>query len=87
MGIDSGPSCVAGAFQKKTFCIIGATDKTLPRFSSMHKIISKSYNKSREVGIKRCGDNFVQNNNEVKLISVDQVLDEIKSQIKNDDYL
>lgn len=78
VGIDSGPSCVAGAFQKETFCIIGATDKTLPRFKSMNKIISNSYNKTREVGIVRCGDNFAQNNNEVKLILVDQVFDEIK---------
>jgi len=87
VGIDSGPSCVAGALQKKTFCIIGATDKTLPRFSSMHKIISNSYNKSREIGIKRCGDNFVQNNNEVKLISVEKILNQIKSHIKNEDYI
>ena len=87
MGIDSGPSCVAGALQKKTFCIIGATDKTLPRFSSMHKIISNFYNKSREIGNKRCGDNFVQNNNEVKLISVDQILNKIKLHMKHEDYI
>ena len=87
VGIDSGPSCVAGAFQKKTFCIIGATDKTLPRFNSMNKIISSSYDKAREIGIKRCGDNFAQNNSEVKLISVNQVFREIKKIIESEKYL
>ncbi len=77
VGIDSGPSCVSGALDKKTFCIIGPTDATLPRFNSMKKIISDIYDKSREVGIKRCGDNFVQNDSEVKTISVSKVFDTI----------
>ena len=77
VGIDSGPSCVSGALNKKTFCIIGPTDATLPRFDSMEKIISDIYDKSREVGIKRCGDNFVQNDSEVKTISVSKVFDTI----------
>ena len=77
VGIDSGPSCVAGALNKKTFCIIGPTDMTLPRFKSMKKIISDIYDKRREVGIKRCGDNFVQNDLEVKTISVYKVFDTI----------
>jgi ADP-heptose:LPS heptosyltransferase len=77
VGIDSGPSCVAGALDKKTFCIIGPTDKTLLRFSSMKKIISDIYDRNREVGIKRCGDNFVQNDSEVKRISVSKVFDTI----------
>ena len=77
VGIDSGPSCVAGALNKKTFCIIGPTDATLPRFKSMTKIISDIYDKSREVGLKRCGDNFVQNDSEVKTISVSKVFDTI----------
>ena len=80
VGIDSGPSCVSGALNKKTFCIIGPTDATLPRFSSMIKIISDSYDKSRELGVKRCGDNFVQNDSEVKSISVSKVFNTI---IKN----
>ena len=77
VGIDSGPSCVAGALQKKTFCIIGATDATLPRYNSMIKIKSKIYDSSREIGIKRCGDNFIQNNSEVKTIKEKDVLDVI----------
>ncbi len=77
VGIDSGPSCVAGALNKKTFCIIGPTDMTLPRFKSMKKIISDIYDKGREVGIKRCGDNFAQNDLEVKTISVYKVFDTI----------
>ena len=77
VGIDSGPSCVSGALNKKTFCIIGPTDATLPRFNSMKKIISNIYDKRREVGIKRCGDNFVQDDSEVKTISVYKVFDTI----------
>ena len=77
VGIDSGPSCVSGALNKKTFCIIGPTDATLPRFDSMIKIISDKYDKSREVGLNRCGDNFVQNDSEVKTISVSKVFDTI----------
>ena len=63
--------------RKKTFCIIGPTDATLPRFKSMTKIISDIYDKSREVGLNRCGDNFVQNDSEVKTISVSKVYDTI----------
>ena len=77
VGIDSGPSCVAGALNKKTFCIIGPTDVTLPRFKSMKKIISDIYDKRREVGIKRCGDNFANDDLEVKTISVYKVFDTI----------
>ena len=77
VGIDSGPSCVAGALNKKTFCIIGPTDVTLPRFKSMKKIISDIYDKRREVGIKRCGDNFARDDLEVKTISVYKVFDTI----------
>ncbi len=75
VGIDSGPSCVSGALNKKTFCIIGPTDATLPRFNSMTKIVSDIYDNRREVGIKRCGDNFVQDDSEVKTISVSKVFD------------
>ena len=77
VGIDSGPSCVSGALNKKTFCIIGPTDATLPRFISMKKITSDNYDKGREVGIKRCGDNFAQDDSEVKTISVSKVFDTI----------
>ena len=77
VGIDSGPSCISGALNKKTFCIIGPTDATLPRFNSMIKIVSDIYDNRREVGLKRCGDNFVQNDSEVKTISVSKVFDTI----------
>ena len=77
VGIDSGPSCVAGALDKKTFCIIGPTDATLPRFNSIKKITSDIYDNNREVGIYRCGDNFIQNDSEVKTISVSKVFDTI----------
>ena len=77
VGIDSGPSCVAGALDKKTFCIIGPTDATLPRFNSIKKITSDIYDNNREVGIYRCGDNFIQNDSEVKTISVTKVFDTI----------
>ena len=80
VGIDSGPSCVSGALNKKTFCIIGPTDATLPMFDSMHKITSDFYDKKREIGNKRCGDNFSQNNNEAKSIKNESVFDTI---IKN----
>ena len=43
----------------------------------MKKIISDIYDKNREVGINRCGDNFVQNDSEVKTISVSKVFDTI----------
>ena len=82
VGIDSGPSCVAGALQKKTFCIFGATDATLPQFKSMIKIKSKNYTEDREIGIKRCGDNFAQDNTEVMTIKVEDVYDTIKLKLK-----
>jgi len=83
VGIDSGPSCIASAMGKQTFCIFGPTDATLPRFSSMYKITSDFYDVGREVGIKRCGDNFDQTDKEVRTISVDKVYKEI---IKNLDF-
>ena len=43
----------------------------------MKKIVSNIYDKSREVGIKRCGDNFAQDDTEVKTISVSKVFDTI----------
>ena len=81
VGIDSGPSCVAGALKKKTFCIIGATDATLPRFSTMYKIKSDIYDSSREIGIIRCGDNFLKDNSEVKTIKCEKVYDIISSNL------
>lgn len=78
VGLDSGPSCVSAALEKKTFCIIGPTDASALKFKTMVKITSDIYDKSREVGIRRCGDNFSQSDDEVKRISVAQVFGEIK---------
>lgn len=77
VGIDSGPSCIAGALKKKTFCIIGPTDASLLRFQSMKKIISNFYDKKREIGLVRCGDNFDKTDKEVKTITVNKVFDTI----------
>ena len=43
----------------------------------MKKFVSHIYDKSREIGIKRCGDNFAQDDTEVKTISVSKVFDTI----------
>ena len=43
----------------------------------MKKIISDIYDQKREIGIKRCGDNFQQSDSEVKTISVQKVFDTI----------
>ena len=68
--------------QKKTFCIIGATDATLPQYGSMIKIKSDIYNSNREIGIKRCGDNFASDNSEVKTIKAEYVTDVIINNLK-----
>lgn len=81
IGLDSGPSCISGALGKKTFCIIGPTDATLPRFPNMYKITSEFYDSKRELGIERCGDNFDNTDEEVKTISVDKVFSVIKKNL------
>ena len=81
IGIDSGPSCISASMSKKTFCIFGATDKNLPQFTSMIKIISDHYNNDREIGKLRCGDNFDQTNWEAKTITVQKVYESIKKEI------
>ena len=43
----------------------------------MIKILSDIYGNRRDDGRKRCGDNFVQNDSEVKTISVSKVFDTI----------
>jgi hypothetical protein len=67
---------------KKNICIIGQQMQHA-RFNSIVKIKSDIYDSSREIGINRCGDNFLQNNSEVKTIKVEKVLEEIKSYFKN----
>ena len=84
VGIDSGPSCISGAMNKKTFCIFGATDASLPMYESMIKIKSDIYDTSRELGIIRCGDNFAKNDLEVKTINTHKVFNIIKNSLKND---
>lgn len=81
VGIDSGPSCISGALNKKTFTIFGATDASLPMFNSVIKIKSDIYDQSREIGIKRCGDNFAKDNFEVKTINPEKVFDIIKNNL------
>ena len=49
----------------------------------MIKIKSKNYTEDREIGIKRCGDNFVKDNTEVMTIKFDDVYDTIKSELKD----
>ena len=49
----------------------------------LNRIKSKIYDSSREIGIRRCGDNFIQNNSEVKTINAKDVLDVIISNFKN----
>jgi len=83
IGIDSGPSCISGALNKKTFTIFGATDASLPIFNSVIKIKSDIYDQSREIGIKRCGDNFAKDNFEVKTINVQKVFEIIKNNLEN----
>jgi len=53
----------------------------LPRFSSMYKIKSDIYDSSREIGIIRCGDNFLKDNSEVKTIKFEKVYDIITSNL------
>ena len=48
----------------------------------MIKIRSIHYTKDREIGIKRCGDNFAKDNSEVMTIKVNDVYDIIKSKLK-----
>ena len=43
---------------------------------------SDFYDNRREIGNKRCGDNFVQNNEEAKSIRIENVLDKILKNIK-----
>ena len=81
VGIDSGPSCISGALNKKTFTIFGATDASLPMFNSVIKIKSDIYDQSREIGIKRCGDNFAKDNFEVKTINPEKVFEIIKNNL------
>ena len=81
VGIDSGPSCMSGALNKKTFTIFGATDASLPMFNSVIKIKSDIYDQSREIGKKRCGDNFAKNDFEVKTINPEKVFKIIKNNL------
>ena len=53
-------------------------DSTLIKIVELRNVVnSEIYDKNREVGIYRCGDNFIQNDSEVKTISVSKVFDTI----------
>jgi len=41
----------------------------------MYKIKSDIYDSSREIGIIRCGDNFLKDNSEVRTIKFEKVYD------------
>ena len=77
VGIDSGPSCLAAAFDINTFCLIGPTDASALWYDRLVKIKSENYNNKREIGILRHGDNFDQSDEEVNSIDVKTVLDKI----------
>ena len=58
IGNDTGPTNLAAAFQIDTICIIGPTDASALKSKTIIKLTSKYYNKNRELGIERHGDNF-----------------------------
>lgn len=82
LSVDTGPPNLAAAFGIPTIVIIGPTDESALRSPNMIKILSNYYDKSREEGIKRHGDNFDKTNKEVCTISVNKVLNVLKKLIK-----
>lgn len=78
---DTGPANAAAAFGIPTIVIIGPTDASALRSKNMIKIKSKIYNKSRELGIKRHGDNFDKSNTEISTIEVDEIYNTLKKLI------
>jgi len=81
IGNDTGPTNLAAAFQIDTICIIGPTDASALQSKKIIKIISRSYNKNRELGIKRHGDNFDKSTNEISTIKVEDVFSKIKEKL------
>ena len=81
IGNDTGPTNLAAAFQIDTICIIGPTDASALKSKKIIKLTSKYYNKSRELGIKRHGDNFDKSTKEISTIKVDDVFSKIKEKL------
>ena len=81
IGNDTGPTNLAAAFQIDTICIIGPTDASALKSKKIIKLTSKYYNKSREVGIKRHGDNFDKSTEEINTIKIEDVFSKIKEKL------
>ena len=81
IGNDTGPTNLAAAFQIDTICIIGPTDASALKSKKIIKLTSKYYNKSREMGIKRHGDNFDKSTEEISTIKIEDVFSKIKEKL------
>ena len=81
IGNDTGPTNLAAAFQIDTISIIGPTDASALQSKNIIKLTSKYYNKSREVGIERHGDNFDRSTKEISTITVEDVFSKIKEKL------
>ena len=81
IGNDTGPTNLAAAFQIDTICIIGPTDASSLKSKKIIKLTSKYYNKNRELGIKRHGDNFDKSTKEISTIKVEEVFSKIKEKL------
>ena len=81
IGNDTGPTNLAAAFQIDTICIIGPTDASALKSKKIIKLTSKYYNKSRELGIKRHGDNFDKSTEEICTIKIEDVFSKIKEKL------
>jgi heptosyltransferase-2 len=81
IGNDTGPTNLAAAFQIDTICIIGPTDASALKSKKIIKLTSKHYNKNRELGIKRHGDNFDKSTEEISTIKIEDVFSKIKEKL------
>ena len=81
IGNDTGPTNLAAAFQIDTISIIGPTDASALQSKNIIKLTSKYYNKNRELGIKRHGDNFDKSSKEISTIKVEDVFSKIKEKL------
>ena len=81
IGNDTGPTNLAAAFQIDTISIIGPTDASALQSKKMIKLTSKYYNKNRELGIARHGDNFDKSTKEISTIKVEDVFSKIKEKL------
>ena len=81
IGNDTGPTNLAAAFQIDTISIIGPTDASALQSKNIIKLTSKYYNKNRELGIERHGDNFDNSTKEISTIKVEDVFSKIKEKL------